>query len=192
MIYLLIGFVCTFTVNANGDESVTDNVETAIVRSGAMPIIRYRAFIYQDYLVVEAKHEKEWHSYAIDNEKRALTALKGRASLGIEKGTTFELPESIQTDGPWLQPSPKDFSKPEIRWYTYGFDGVVYFARKIKKSDQPFSFKITGQACSGDLCRSINVELTPSRPEFDASQVKEMTDVMKTLKAVKSDDSKAP
>ena len=87
-----------------------------VVRHGSDAVVRYRARIEEDFLIITATHEKGWHTYAMDNELRALTALQGKPSLGIEQGIDIQVGEGLELSGPWLQTKPRDLSKPELSW----------------------------------------------------------------------------
>jgi hypothetical protein len=60
----------------------------------------------------------------------------------------------------WLQTEPRDLSKPELRWFTYGFDRTALFACGVKEviSDQ-IVLRIRGQACNADTCCQIDVAI---------------------------------
>jgi len=123
-------------------------------------VLSYRAQWAGDYLVIRAAIEPGWHTFVMDNEQRQKEKLKGKPSLGIEKSTEITV-EGLSATGPWLQSEPKDFSKPELRWYSWGFERDAVFATKAKRAGQgPAKVGIKGQACSGDICKNIDVELT--------------------------------
>lgn len=165
----------------SAQDSGTALASKAVVRHGATPVVEYRAFYHEGYLIIESKHSKGWHTYALDNEQRAQKALNGKQSLGIEQGTVIELNDSVKTAGPWLQTKPKDFSKPELRWYTYGYDGIAHFARKIKQPKENLEVKIRGQACSGETCCRIVVELVPVGERIDEKRRKQLKQVIESL-----------
>ena len=128
---------------------------------GSNPLVKYQATLESGYLVIKAEHQKHWHTYAMDNEVRAKLALKGKKPLGIESGIAITV-KGLELDKRWLQSEPKDFSRPELRWYTFGHEGTALFAcklRELPKTDNPVGVKIVGQACSGDTCRMVKVSL---------------------------------
>lgn len=96
----------------------------------------------------------------MDNELRASEKLAGRASLGIEQGIRVEIESGGKLAGPWFQTPPRDLSNPEIRWFTWGFDGTATFARRLERDgDAPVAIKVGGQACNGETCRAIDIRL---------------------------------
>jgi hypothetical protein len=132
----------------------------AVVRRGNDPIVRFQARIDGDHLIIKATHEEGWHSYAMDNELRAATALKGKMSLGIEQGIDVKVEQGMELDDHWLQTEPNDYSKPELRWFTYGFGKTAFFACRAKKlTSEAVTLRIKGQACSGDTCCQVDVTL---------------------------------
>ncbi|MEZ5355272.1 MAG: hypothetical protein R2762_21775 [Bryobacteraceae bacterium] len=123
--------------------------------------VTYRARVAGDWLVVEARHEKPWHTYAIDNEIRAKEKLAGKMSLGIDQPTSFKVSAGLEVTGGWMQSPPHDLSKPDLRWYTWGFEDVSLFAAKVKRTAAgPATVAIRGQACSANTCKNINVTLS--------------------------------
>jgi len=123
--------------------------------------VRLRARIEGDYLIVQATHEAGWHTYAMDNELRAAEKLAGKPSLGIEQGVVITVKSGGDVSPPWYQSAPHDLSKPELRWYTWGFDKEAIFAcKRGPAGSEPVELQIRGQACNGKSCRSFNVELT--------------------------------
>ena len=40
----------------------------------------------------------------------------------------------LETAGPWYQSPPKDFSKPELRWFSWGFERQALFAATVHRS----------------------------------------------------------
>ncbi len=156
---MIVGLLCSLLfVALSNDESAWS--KEVIVRQGQDPVVRFQARLEHDYLIVKATHIGGWHTYAMDNELRAATALKGKKSLGIEQALEVRVESGLELDGLWLQTEPSDFSKPELRWYTYGFDQTALFACRVKKvtSDQAI-LRVRGQACSGDTCCQVDVVL---------------------------------
>lgn len=130
----------------------------AEVRHDTQLCVTYRARIAGSYLVVEATHQPGWHTYAMDNKLRAQEKLAGKKSLGIDAPTEIKVSEGLEIAGPWLQTEPKELSKPEIRWFTWGYDGKALFAAKAK-SARAGRVAIRGQSCSDTTCKNIDVEL---------------------------------
>lgn len=127
-------------------------------------VLSYRAGWSGDYVVVQAKIEPSWHTFCMDNKRRQQEKLAGKPSLGIEKSTEIH-GEGISFSGPWYQAPPKDLSKPEIQWYTFGFEENATFTAKAKPSAAAAKITIRGQACSADICKNIDVTIqVPGAP----------------------------
>ena len=125
------------------------------------PCVTYRAKLDGEYLVVQATIQPGWHSFAIDNEHRADEKRAGKPSLGIDQPTAFKLQNGLEVIGPWYQTPPRDFSKPEIRWYSWGFEEQATFAAKIRRTGPgPANIGIRGQACTDKTCKNIDVSLS--------------------------------
>lgn len=137
------------------------------VRSGTETVLRLRARIAGEYLVVQAIHTPGWHSYAMDNDLREQEKLAGKASLGTEQGLRIHVESGGKPQGPWYQSPPADLSQAELRHYTWGFDGTATFALRLKPSgSDPVVLAIGGQVCNSQTCRIIDVELTvPHAPD---------------------------
>ena len=134
--------------------------EVAVLH-GHEAVVRYQARMQDGYVFVKATHNKGWHTFAMDNELRALHALQGKPSLGIEQGIEIRVEGGLKLDGPWLQTKPKDFSKPEIRWFSYGFEQTALFACRVKEvTANDVTLRIRGQACSGETCCRVDIALT--------------------------------
>jgi len=134
--------------------------------------IAYRALFTGGHLLVEMTIEEGWHTFAMDNERRQVDMLKGKPSLGIEKPTGIKVTEGLAIAGPWFQTLPKDFSKPEIRWYTYGYDSKALFAVKATRASTGggtgvAKVNVRAQACTDSVCK--NVDLTIPVPLAAAS-----------------------
>lgn len=133
----------------------------AEVRHDGKLVMTYRAKTDGDYLLVRAAIEPGWHTFVMDNKQRQQERLKGKPSLGIEKSTEIEVSGGLSLAGPWLQSAPKDFSKPEIRWFTWGFEQEALFAAKSRPAGSgAANVQVTGQACAADICKNIDVSLT--------------------------------
>ncbi len=125
-------------------------------------VATYRARIAGEWLVVEATHQPQWHTYAMDNVERV------KKATGEEAPTT-ELPTKIvvgggyEAVGAWKQSAPKDLTQKDINWYTWGFEGDARFAVKVKKTgDSPATVIVNGQLCNASLCsmvRDLKIEV---------------------------------
>ena len=124
------------------------------------PVVTYRAKLDGDILVVKADVQPGWHTFVMDNERRAAEKRAGKPSIGIDQPTQFKFDSGIALVGPWRQSPPKDFSKPELRWFSWGFEKEAVFAAKVRKnSNGPATIGIRGQACSDTTCKNIDVSV---------------------------------
>jgi hypothetical protein len=122
--------------------------------------IAYRALFTGEHLLVEMTIEEGWHTFSMDNERRQADMLKGKPSLGIEKPTGIKVTEGLQVAGPWFQTPPKDFSKPEIRWYTYGYDSKALFAVKAARAAAGTAkVNVRAQACTDSVCKNVDITI---------------------------------
>jgi hypothetical protein len=125
------------------------------------PCVTYRAKIDGDMLIIEAALQPGWKTFAIDNEQRAAEKRAGKPSLGIDQPTQIKLANGLELAGPWYQSPPKDFSKPQLRWYSWGFEQQAQFAAKIRRSGPgPAQIGIRGQACTETVCKNIDLSLS--------------------------------
>lgn len=125
------------------------------------PCVSYRAKLDGEYLVVQATIQPGWHSFAMDNERRAAEKRAGKPSLGIDQPTILKVQNGLEVAGPWYQTPPRDFSKPELRWYSWGFEQQSTFASKIRRTGSgPVQIDIRGQACSDKTCKNIDVSIS--------------------------------
>ena len=135
--------------------------EPAEVLWRLQPIVTYRAKLDGGFLVVEARHQPGWHTYAMDNKRRAAEKLAGRKSLGIDAPTEITVSDGFAVSGSWRQSPPNDYSKPELRWFTWGFEKSALFAAPVKaKGAGPAQITIRGQACDEKSCRNIELDLS--------------------------------
>jgi hypothetical protein len=131
------------------------------VRYDLHPCISYRARLEGGFLIVQAAPEAGWHTFAMDNRKRAEEKLAGKPSLGIDSPTEIKISRGLETAGPWYQSPPKDFSKPELQWFTWGFDGPALFVTKVRRSGPgPAQVAITGQVCTDKICKQVDVAIS--------------------------------
>jgi hypothetical protein len=125
------------------------------------PCLTYRAKLDGEFLVIEAALQPGWHTFAIDNEQRAAERRAGKPSLGIDQPTQIKLGSGLELSGPWHQTEPKDFSKPQLRWFSFGFEDRALFAAKVRRSAPgPAQIGIRGQACTDTTCKNVDVSLT--------------------------------
>ena len=138
-----------------------DWTQPVAVGLGDEQAVSYRAKLDGEHLVVEATQVKGWHTYAMDNETRAQQALKGKPSLGIDAPTQITVTGALEVAGPWKQSKPHDYSKPEMRWYTWGYSEPALFAAKVRKIGAGAGeIAIRGQACDDKRCKNIDITLT--------------------------------
>jgi len=130
-----------------------------VVEHQFKPVVTYQAKVDGAYLVVQAKIEEGWHTFSMDNDLRAEEALEGKPSLGVDGPTKITLASGLESFGEWVQTEPKDFSKPALRWYSWGYEEPAVFATKVSGSG-PTTIGIRGQACTETTCKNIDVELT--------------------------------
>jgi hypothetical protein len=155
---LLAGVMMICAANAAGPGSWSAPAE---VRSDDNLCLTYRARLDGSFLVISAKVEPGWHTFAMDNKIRAEEKLAGKKSLGIDQPTEFRL-TGLEAVGPWFQTAPKDFSKPQLRWFSWGFEKDAVFAAKVKRAGAGGAAKIgvRGQACTDVTCKNIDAALT--------------------------------
>jgi len=138
--------------------------------------VSYRARVQGEFLVVQATQEPGWHTYAMDNKQRAEEKLAGRQSLGIDAPTEISLTQGLEVVGPWYQSPPKDLSKPELQWFTWGFETQALFVAKVRRSGPgPARIAVRGQACTDTICKridlAISLPLESAGADADASKV---------------------
>ncbi|MCI0418155.1 MAG: protein-disulfide reductase DsbD N-terminal domain-containing protein [Acidobacteria bacterium] len=138
-----------------------DWTNPAEVRHDVQRCVSYRAKLSGEFLVIQATHEAGWHTYALDNKQRAQEKLAGKRSLGIDRSTEIGLTEGLELAGPWYQSPPKDLSKPELRWYSWGFEGQVLFVAKVRRLGAgPARITVRGQACAEATCKNIDLAIS--------------------------------
>ncbi len=155
--------------------SAAEWTDSAAVKMGVETCVEYQAKIEGGYLTVRATHFGDWHTYAMDNELRAAEKLAGKMSLGIDAPTQIAVTGGAKTAGGWLQSEPVDLSRPEIRWYTFGFEAPALFVTKIERAGGgPAEIAVRGQACTATQCKNIELTLSVpvveggSRPDLDS------------------------
>jgi len=144
--------------------SAADWSQPAEVRHEDAVVISYTARVDGPYLVVRANLGKGWHTFALDNVQRVEEKLAGKKALSMDRSTEIGV-TGVQVEGPWYQSPPKDFSRPELRMFSFGYDRDVIFAAKVRPPG-PGSVKlrIRGQACTETVCKNIDVPLTVAIP----------------------------
>ncbi len=125
-----------------------------------MHALTYRARVEGDWLVVEATHEPGWHTYSMDNVSRAREK-SGKKRPETELPTVITPGDGLTIQGEWRQSPPLDLSMPDIRWYTWGFEGRSYFAVRLGKATLPSSVQIDAQACTDALCTMVDALVVP-------------------------------
>jgi hypothetical protein len=183
---IVLSVICTHAAHA---EDWSDTVD---VRHELQPCVSYRARLDGPFLIVKATLGRGWHTFAMDNKQRAARRLAGRRSLGVDLPTEIEVAGGLEIVGPWYQSPPKDFSKPEMRWFSWGFEDQSVWVAKVRRSGSgPARIDIRGQACTETICKNIDVAI--SLPFADTSADSEPSDIdLKTLIEVRRNDSFDP
>ena len=123
-------------------------------------LVTCRAKLTGEHLVVEIQAIEGWHVYAMDNERRAKEALAGKMSLGVEQNTEVQVSEGLKVVGGWYQTKPEDFSQPELRWYSYGFEGTSTLAAEVERtSGDSARVTVRAQACDSASCVAVEAGL---------------------------------
>ncbi|MCU0247186.1 MAG: protein-disulfide reductase DsbD N-terminal domain-containing protein [Bryobacter sp.] len=132
----------------------------AVVEHDDRPAMVYRARWDGTHVVVEVTPEPGWHTFAMDNRQRHEEKLAGKPSLGVEKSTSIAVEDGLAVTGAWRQSPPEDFSKPELRIFTFGFLKRALFAAPARKTgDGPATVTVKGQACRASVCLNVSVTL---------------------------------
>lgn len=171
---LVIIFVFSWNTALVYSQSLSKWSEVTEVDFRRKLVVTYRAKLEGNYIIIEADHEKDWHTYSMDNKKRAAKK-SGKQIPDTELQTTIELSGGLKIIGNWYQTVPEDLSQPEIRWYSWGFNGKVRFAAKVERTDgDNVTIRINGQSCNESLCKMIeDVVVTlplPSVQKFGNSE----------------------
>ena len=123
--------------------------------------LTYQARLEGEFLVVHAAVEPEWHTFAMDNKVRAAEKLAGKQALSNDQPTQITVTGGLQVTGPWYQSEPTDFSRPELRWFSWGFTKEARFAAKVRRSSAaPARIAFRGQACTEAVCKNIVVTMS--------------------------------
>lgn len=147
------------------DWSATARAEA---RDGTV-LVTCRSKLSGEYLLVEVQAAEGWHVYAMDNERRAKEALEGKMSLGVEESTEVLVTGGLRVTGDWYQSAPQDFSQPELRWYSYGFEGRALLAAQVERTGDPSAeVTVRAQACDSESC--VRVDAVMALPLKQSSQ----------------------
>jgi hypothetical protein len=120
--------------------------------------LSYQAKLDGGFLVVRAAIEPGWHTFAMDNKRRAEEKLAGKRSLSVDQPTQIVLTGGLEAVGGWYQTPPKDFSRPELRWFSWGFEREALFVTRVKRlSAAGARIALRGQACTETTCKNIDV-----------------------------------
>ena len=111
------------------------------------------------HLVIALTLANGWHTFAMDNQIRANEKLAGKKALGMDRPTSFAVSDGLVLEGPWMQPALVDFSKPELRIFSWGFENRALFAAKVKRTGNRARVGIRAQACTETICKDINTAL---------------------------------
>ena len=153
----------------------------AVVEHDEKVCMSYRARLDGPYLVIRIALQPGWHTFALDNKQRVDEKLAGRKALAQDKPTEIAITGGLKAEGNWLQSPPKDFSKPELRLFAYGFENEATLAIKVKGST-PAKIAIQGQACTETVCKNIDLELSLPGGQSTSSAPAEL-DVKKLVAA---------
>jgi len=116
--------------------------------------VSYQARMAGPYLVVQATLGSGWHTFAMDNKVRAEQKLEGKPAISIDRATEIT---GVETEGRWYQTPPKDFSRPQLRWFSWGFDRDALFVAKVKGAAAAVTLK--AQACTEKICKNVDVSI---------------------------------
>ncbi len=123
--------------------------------------LSYRARLSGPYLAVEATIAPGWHTFAMDNARRAEEKLEGKKALSQDMPTQITVSGSLAIDGPWFQSPPKDFSRPALRWFSWGFEEHALFIVKARRSGgEPALVSISGQVCTESTCKKVDLSIS--------------------------------
>jgi hypothetical protein len=123
--------------------------------------ISYQARLDGDMLLVRATLGPGWHTFAMDNKIRVDEKLAGKPAISNDRPTEIVASGGLQPVGGWYQSPPKDFSHPELRWFSWGFEGQALFAAKVRRAGAgPTKLALRGQACTATVCKNIDLALS--------------------------------
>lgn len=134
--------------------------EPAIILHDDEPAVIYRAKWTGEHIIVQAKLSQGFHTFTMDNKERVAEKLAGRPALATDLPTSVRISGGLEPVAPWHQSPPKDFSKPELRLYAFGFENEAVFATKVKRaSGTSAQVSVRGQACTDKVCKNIDIDL---------------------------------
>ena len=141
--------------------------------------ISYTARVDGPYLVVRANIGRGWHTFALDNVKRVEEKLNGQPALSMDRSTEIDA-TGVRVESPWRQSPPKEFSRPELRMFSFGYDREAIFAARIRLDGTGSAqLRIRGQACTESVCKNIDVPLTVAMPsKLGASSEAKLDDLV--------------
>jgi hypothetical protein len=132
--------------------------------------VAYQARLDGPYLAVRATLGPGWHTFAMDNKVRAEEKLAGKPAISIDRATGITTAAGLETAGPWYQTPPKDFSRPELRWFSWGFDRQALFVTKVRRAGSAAStLTLTGQACTEKICKNVDVAIAVPAAKTNAA-----------------------
>ena len=144
--------------------SAADWSQPVEVRHEDALAISYTARVEGPYLVVRANVGPGWHTFALDNVQRVQEKLAGKPALSMDRSTEITAAD-IQVESPWRQTPPKEFSRPELRMFSFGYDREAIFAAKIRPAGAGSAeLRIRGQACTETICKNIDIPLKVTIP----------------------------
>ena len=158
----IVAMACIFSAALRAGTGPAENWTRPVeVTYESKRCIAFRARLSGSFLVVEAAPSAGWHTFAMDNAERAAEKLQGKKSLGLDLPTEIIVANGLEVEGPWYQTPPKDFSQPELRWFSWGFEGLSLFAAKVRRTGPgPAQVAIRGQVCTEEICRRVDVAIT--------------------------------
>jgi len=145
--------------------SAADWSQPAEVRHEDELVISYVARLDGSNLVVRATLGDGWHTFALDNVQRVNERLAGKPALSMDRSTEIVATSGLEIEGPWRQSPPKDFSRPQLRMFSFGYDHDALFAARVRATNGgPAKLRVRGQACTQTVCKNIDVTLTVAVP----------------------------
>jgi len=145
--------------------SAADWSQPAEVRHEDELVISYVARLDGSNLVVRATLGEGWHTFALDNVKRVQEKLAGKPALSMDRSTEILATSGFEVEGPWRESPPKDFSRPDLRMFSFGYDRDALFVAKVRPTGAALAkLRIRGQACTQSVCKNIDVPLTVAMP----------------------------
>lgn len=131
--------------------------------------VSYQARLDGEFVVVRAALGAGWHTFAMDNQKRAEEKLAGKPALSMDRNTEITAVSGLQVVGPWSESAPKDFSRPALRWFSFGYDREALFAAKVKAAGTG-KLRLRGQACTETICKNVDVTMNVGTAKDAASR----------------------